>query len=649
MRSLSAAAAVLAAALVIGSVGDAAAQPSTASATRPRVCLVLSGGGARGAAHIGVLKVLEAYRVPIDCITGTSMGALVGAGYASGMTIAEMEKLTEQLTIDVLFRETPPRQEWTPRRKQEDATNLFRPQIGIGDDGSVRLAKGVVSGVRLEVVLREISRIKGDVEFDRLPIPFRAVATDLVTGKAKIFERGELASAMRASMSVPGVIAPAEFDGMMLVDGGLVNNLPVDVARSMGADVVIAVNLGTPLASREKITDVRSITGQMIAILTEQNVQQTLATLRPTDILILPELGDYSAGDFDNMEKTWPLGEAAARKVADRLAALSLPADQYAALRQRQTAPLVPDTRPVDVVAFTPMHRVNPEYAGALLGVRPGAPIDQDALDRSLLRLYGTGDFEHVSYRLIESPTRRILNVEAVEKSWGPNYLRFGLGLSSDFDGSAFFNLLGQYRRTWLNANGGEWRTDVALGRNNSIVSELYQPLDARQRFFVAPRVELESNYLGVWLGDTRISEYSLPTAIAGVDAGANLGHLGEVRLGLYGGITKPDLNNGVPLTADERTTTVVGVRLRAYVDQIDNRSFPRKGYAAGLELLKGLEALGSDVGYDRWDASAMFAFASGPHSLSLLARGAGPISGDAGPLYVSVPWGGFLQQSGYS
>ena len=572
------------------------------------VCLVLSGGGARGAAHIGVIRVLEEYRVPIDCITGTSMGSLVGAGYASGMTVPEMEKLTEKITFDLLFKEVPPRRELTIRRKQDELRlNLFSPEIGVNDRGDVGFAKGVVSGVQLETVLRELSRIKGYIEFDKLPIPFRAVATDLVTGKPKIFDRGDLALAMRASMSVPGIIAPAEFDDMMLVDGGLVNNLPVDVARSMGADVVIAVNLGTPLAKREDIKNVLGITGQMIGILTEQNVQQTLATLKSTDILILPELGNYSAGDFDNMRSTFAIGEAAARKVADRLAALSLPADRYAQFQSQRTKTIVATTRPVDEIRFEPRpKRVNPEFMATLIESKAGEPFDQATLDADLLRLYGTRDFEHVSYRLLETPAKQILNIQGVEKSWGPNFLRFGLGLSSDFSGNAFFNLQAQYRRTWINSYGGEWYNDVALGRNTAWYSEFYQPLDARQRFFVAPYLDLERRFLDVFVGDTPTSEYSLPTAIAGLDFGTQFTRYGEVRARPLR--RRDQAQAQFRQCADRRRA----VRRRspacacAATSTSSTASTSRRtGGPATSRWSRGIEALGSDFDYDRWEGVA--------------------------------------------
>ncbi|HUN70492.1 MAG TPA: patatin-like phospholipase family protein, partial [Burkholderiales bacterium] len=323
------------------------APETTVPPARPKICLVLSGGGARGAAHVGVLKVLEELRVPIHCIAGTSMGSLVGAGYATGTSVAEMEKITAKITTEELFKEDPPRAERSMRRKFDDYRPYFGPEIGIGKKG-LGLPKGVVTGVQLETYLRQLSKVKGYYNFDRLPIPFRAVATDLVTGKAVVFKEGEIADVMRASMSVPGAVAPAEFNGMLLVDGMLTSNLPVETARAMGADVVIAVNVGTPLLKREELTSILGVVGQMLSILTEQNVQASLASLKPTDVLITPDLADFSTGDFDHLEKIIPKGEAAAREMADRLRQYSVPAAEYAALRERQTVAVLPDTRPVD-------------------------------------------------------------------------------------------------------------------------------------------------------------------------------------------------------------------------------------------------------------------------------------------------------------
>lgn len=616
---------------------------------RPKVCVVLSGGGARGAAHVGVLKVLEEYRVPVDCIAGTSMGSLVGAAYATGTTVTEMEQIIRGISTELLFKEDPPRKERAMRRKEDDYRILFSPEIGL-EGGKLEFIKGLVSGVQLETVLRRLSKAKGEYQFDQLPIPFRAVATDLVTGKAVVFREGELANVMRASMSVPGAVAPAEFKGMLLVDGMLTSNLPVQAAREMGADIIIAVNVGTPLLKRSELSGIFGVTEQMISILAEQNVQASLALLKPSDILISPELGAFSTADFDHLPKIAPLGETAARKLADRLQRLSIPEKEYAALRQRQRVALVPDLRPVDEIRFEDLHRVNPDTARASLETRPHRPIDQQTLDKDMRRLYGTGDFEHVNYHFLEEPGRRVLAVDAVEKSWGPNYLRFGLGLTSDFTGDAFFNLLASYRKTWLNSLGAEWRTDVQLGRTSSLNSEFYQPLETEGTYFVAPRLAFERRTSDLYRDDDRVATYQLTSAQLGLDLGRQLSRYGELRFGILGGQLKPKLDTGPEfLSPGPSQIAQRGVAARLVLDQLDSVDFPRSGWRAGLRLYKSSSALGADSAYTKWDADGNGAISFGEHSLNLGFKVGGRLGADPLPRYDQFQWGGFLQQSGYA
>ena len=622
---------------------DASAEPP-----RPKICLVLSGGGARGAAHVGVLKVLEEYRVPIDCIIGTSMGSLVGAAYATGTTLPEMEAIIAGISTELLFKEEPPRQQQNMRRKQDDYTILFGPEIGVGK--KVTIGKGLVTGVQLETVLRRLSKTKGYHHFDALPIPFRAVATDLVTGKPVVFADGELANVMRASMSVPGAVAPAEFDGMMLVDGMLTSNLPVETAQAMGADIIIAVNVGTPLLKREQLTGILGVSSQMLSILTEQNVQRSLAAMKPTDVLITPELGEYSTGDFDSLPKIVPLGEEAARKMADRLAQLSLPATQYAALRRRQTVAVAPDTRPVDEIRFENLHRVNPETAQSVMRTKAGQPIDQEVLDQDLLRLYGTGDFEHVNYRYLEEPARRVLAVDAVEKSWGPDYLRFGLGLSTDFSGNAYFNLLTSYRRTWLNSLGAEWRTDFQVGHTSSIITEFYQPVNVEGSLFVAPYLSAQRRQAVLYRDDDLVARYDIMDLRGGVDIGAQFYRFGELRLGVLGGTLKPKLDTGPELLSPGASDIQQGaLRLRLILDQMDSINFPRSGWRTELSVFDSRDELGAEDTYTKWDASASAAYSLGNHTFNFGFKAGDKIGSDPLPRYDQFQWGGFLQQSGYS
>jgi NTE family protein len=641
--------------LILVAVGSLAQSPPAAPAAgesdgkRPRICLVLSGGGARGAAHVGVLKVLEELRVPVDCITGTSMGSIVGGAYASGIPIDDMEKTLASMSTQLLFRDLPPREERAVRLKRDDATNLAPVEIGLRG-GEILLPKGAVSGVQLESVLRRLSKVRGFQRFDELPVPFRAVATDLVTGRPVVLSQGELPSAMRASMSVPGVIEPLRLDSRLLVDGGLTNNLPVDVARAMGADIVIAVNLGTPLLKAESLNSILGVTGQMVNILTEQNVQASLASLRPTDVLIVPQLGDFSATDFDHLSATVPIGEAAARAVADQLAKLSVSPAEYAAWQRHRLGGTIAALPPVDEVRFGKLEHVNPDIARAVLQTQTGSPIDEQTLDRDMRRLYGTGDFEHVSYQLLEEPGKRILSVDAVEKAWGPNYVRLGLGLSTDFRGDAFFNLLASYRMTWLNRLGGEWRTDVQFGRTNRISSEFYQPVTPSQTFFVVPSVSYERRTTDIFQANQRIARYEIREGRVALEAGVQVAKYGELRLGLQHVDPRTSLDTGPaflePPAGDSKSYQEIS--LRGLVDQLDNLNFPRAGYAASFDLHSSLTALGSDAAFTRGEVTGTFVRSFGEHTFNGSVKFGGRLGGDRLPGSELFQWGGLLQQSGY-
>lgn len=629
--------------VLCGSLAIAHAQP------RPRIGLVLSGGGARGAAHIGVLKVLEELRVPIDCIAGTSMGSIVGGAYASGMTVEQMERAIGAINSAGLFREQPPRAEQLMRRKLDDRENFIGPEFGLTLDG-LGLPKGAVSGVALEAVLRNLSsRARGERSFDELPIPYRAVATDIESGKMVVLSRGDLAASMRASMSVPGAIAPAEINGRLLVDGGLVRNLPIDIARDLCADIVIAVNLGTPLLRRGQITSAFSVTAQMLNILTEQNVQSSLASLRPEDILIAPELGDFSAGDFDNLKQTVPIGEKAARRMTERLVALALDPASYAARYEARTGERQRSSTALTEIRFEGLSRVNDRVLADMMNTRVGEPIDQTTLDRDLRLMFGRGDFERVDYRVDDDAGRRTLVIRPVEKEHGPNYARFGLTLSTDLYGDAWFNLSASARKTWINALGGEWRVDAQLGRFSLIATEFNQPLTTAQDFFVSPRVDFDRRIFDVYNGDDRRARFSVKSARAGVDVGSLLGKYGDVRVGVYRGHLEYELDTGPELLVPTRLSFPQGGwRLKARADQLDSLSFPRRGFAGQLEVLGSRTSMAAFDSYTKWDFNWLSAFSLSRHTLSAGLRLAGVLGGSPLPDYDPIIHGGFLQQSGF-
>jgi NTE family protein len=640
----SAAAAALLAACC--SVLAAETEPAAGTAKTPRIGLALSGGGARGIAHVGVLKVLEELRVPIHCVTGTSMGAIVGATFAAGRSPAEMEKLVLAADWDAIFRDQPPRKEIALRRKIDDYKTLFAPELGVTDDG-LALPKGVIAGVSIESFFRALAMPAfGITDFRKLPIPFRAMATDIETGESVVLERGSIAQAMRASMSVPGAIAPVEIDGRLLVDGGIANNLPIDEARKLCADVVIAVNISTPPLTRSEITSALTVVGQLINFLGKQTVDDQLKRMRSQDVVIAPDLGDISAGKFDRSAEAIAVGEKAARAMADSLRRYSLPEAQYAALRATQIAE-GKGLGTVDEIRVEGLKRTNPEVLRALIESKPGEPLSEEQLGADLRRIYGRRDFESISYQLEGGDAGpRALLIEPKEKSWGPDYLRFGLGLASDFQRDNQFNLLFQYRRTWLNRLGGEWLTEVQIGQDTHLFSEFFQPLHEAGRWFVAPHFDIGERSRGVFAGDDKLADYRVRFGQVGFDGGAVLGTWGHVRLGPVWSRIDASVDTGSPLLPSVEETSA-GMRAALFVDQTDRAFFPAHGFAAAASAYAAIESFGSAVSYRRLEGLVRAARSWGPHTFYASAGGGTDLGSDM-PAYDSFMLGGPLRLSGY-
>lgn len=641
--------AVIAGAILFASCGwplpVAQAADAAAGAKPPRIGLALSGGGARGIAHIGVIKVLEELRVPVHCVTGTSMGAIVAGTYAAGVPVEQMESKVLKANWDEIFRDKPPRAEIASRRKIDDYKTLFAPEFGV-KDGGLALPKGVISGVAIEAFFRELAGPAiGASDFTKLPIPYRAVAADIETGEAVVLDHGSVAQAMRASMSVPGGMAPVEINGRLLVDGGIANNLPIDEARKLCADVIIAVNISTPPLKREEITSALSVSLQLVNFLGKQTVERQIASLTDRDVLIAPELGNITAGSFSRAADAIKIGEDAARKMAASLTRYSLPPEQYAALRERQVV-----TRAamgtVDEIRFEGLQRTSPEVLRHLVESKPGEPLTEEQVSADLRRIYGRGDFERVDYRVDQGPAGRVLVIEPKEKDWGPDYLRFGLGLATDFQGENIFNILVQYRRTWLNRLGGELLTEGQIGQNSYLTAEFLQPFQARGQYFVAPYVRIAQSTRGVFFGENRIAEYEARERRLGLDLGATLGTRGEARLGAVWRKVNASVDTGSPVLPDIRETTA-GPRALLFLDQHDQAWFPRNGFRVVGSLYSAEESFGSERSYRRIETTASYATSFGPHTLNI-AGSIGDNLGSTMPIYETFTLGGPLRLSGY-
>jgi NTE family protein len=611
---------------------------------RPRIALALSGGGARGSAHIGVLEVLEDLRVPVDCIAGTSAGSIIGGLYAAGLSPEEIHAVFNSIDWDKAFSDRPSRRTRSFRRKVDDATFLPNLEFGVRN-GALQLPRGVVAGQNISTALKTAAlRATFVREFDDLRIPFRAVTTDITTGEMVVIDEGDLARAMRASMSVPGIFAPVEVSGRLLVDGGLVRNVPVDVARAMGADVVIAVNTGTPLATRDELADIVGLSVQVINVLTQQNVDRSLAELGPQDVLLEPALDDIDATEFSQTDAAVERGRRATRGVDARLQRLALSKDQYERWRATQRQGSAPPPV-VDFIEIVGHERVPEALIAAKVYTRTGEPLHLPRLYGDVERIFALDDFEQVFFDLVERDGRTGVVIRVREKAWGPNYLKFGLKIADDFEGGSRFTLLGHHLLTNVNDHGAEWRVDAALGETRLIGTEFRHPLTLNDDWFVAADARYESELFELYSGEDRVADFRRQVAVAGVDLGREISTFGEVRLGWRSGHGQADRRIG-PTALFPPGEHFGQLRFDVRIDQLDDPYFPTDGYYARLSGQWNRERFGAHDEWERYRFAAGGAFTFGKQTWVLEGE-AGDSSGGGLPLWEQFTLGGFLSLSG--
>jgi NTE family protein len=619
------------------------------SSSRPRIGLVLSGGGARGAAHVGVLKVLEENRIPVDLIVGTSMGSIVGGLYASGLSPEIMEAKLNEIDWEDLFSDRPPRENISFRRKEDDRLNLFPLEIGVKTKGFV-FPSGFIAGQKLGFVLRSmLLHTTGIERFDDLPIPYRAVAADIATGETVVLDHGDLARAIRASMSVPGVFATVRIDGKTLVDGGIARNLPVDVAKALGVDRIIAVDISTPLEKLEgKEVSVFGVLGQTLSLLTAANVQEQIKLLGKQDLLITPDLKDIQTSDFAKVDQAIKQGEVVARKSVAALKAFSVSEEAFKKYLQKQRIEKDRLLKPVqiDSVKVTGLSRVNPKQVTRRIKTQAGKPLNLEGLSDDLERISELGEFEQIDFVLVPDREKTHLVIDAHEKPWGPTILRFGLTLQADLEGNGSFNFLADLTRTQINRLGAELKIQASVGDNNLIFTEFYQPLDYGGFLFMAPRVEYEQNNQGATLDDDSRVEFKGRRFDSAFDLGLQLKNYAELRFGIRQGTLNADIVFGSEVPESSLDVTVGGLEVRLTYDRLNNANFPRSGSFIRGDLFLSRADLNADDTYDRLDVHANKALSFGRHTLIGSARYSTSLGSDI-PFYDEFKLGGFLNLSG--
>jgi NTE family protein len=600
--------ALLAALLLAAAAAAAPAggqDPDAELQQRPRIGLVLGGGGARGGAHIGVLEVLDELRVPVDCIAGTSMGALVGATFASGATAAEIDEAVTAINWAATLGTEGQRELRPLQRKLAGITYSNNIEFRLSR-GRLRSDAGLLPTQRVEQLLRQlVGEARGVSAFDDLPIPYRAVATNMATGEMVVLGDGDLTRAMRASMAVPGAFSPVLLDEQVLADGGMTRNLPVDVARMLCADVVIAVALRAPAPEAEELESLFGLAGRSIEAMIRANEQQQLATLGEHDVAILVPVGEIGSAQFERVPETIPLGREAARDASPALARYSLSEADYRQWRASvfRTAP-----SPVKVseLRFRPLRHASPGYLASRLRTQPGSLVDLAEIEADMSRLFASGDFLRVDYQLLPAADGgQVVEIDAVEKPGGSNFLRFDLGLGASTGGDALFALRADHRREWMNARGGQWRNSLQLGQFSELESALYQPLDVPQRIYLEPALRVRRSLEDVYDDGQRRARYEVIEANARLEGGVNIGNHARLRTGLRWGIAEADVDiGGAELPEFERTREAALVAGAVY-DTRDTAFLPTRGTYAQLEYTRASSALGGEVRYDSLEAVA--------------------------------------------
>ncbi|WP_413641465.1 patatin-like phospholipase family protein [Oceanisphaera sp. IT1-181] len=563
---------------------------------RPKIALVLSGGGAKGAAHIGVIKVLEELRIPIDIVTGTSMGAYIAGMYALGLDADELEAQVLALDWNQGYQDKVGRDELSLRRKRQNDEFLLRTDIGINTDWKLSLPGGFFQGQGMGALLRQSTlNLPGLQSFDDLPIPYRAVATNMETVTPVILKEGHLATVMQASMSVPGVLQPVEINGQLLADGGVVNNMPVDVALELGADIIIAVDIGDAMLSREQLDGALAMVSQLTNYLTRSSTQRQIDQLTPQDVLLTPNIDGIGLGDFQLMPEAITRGAQATRAMQSKLQPLALNEADYFAYQSnkldRRAQLQRSDAVYLDRVEVSNDSKLSEKTIRDVLGLVPGQFHQSQELEEGVRRLYALDAFERVSYRIEEQAGEQVLTVKTNEKGWGPGFVDLKFALEDDFSDRANYEIGAQFRRTNINTLGGEWLVETTFGSNKLLASEIYTPIvsdydafwklrgqyekKSRQFYFDVddPQYELFRPLTSL---DTDYTTWSLNTEL-----GYNLQPWRELALGVQGLVGDIEARN-VEQNLDVGS---VGPYLRLSHDTLDNVFFPTQGTALEVKL----------------------------------------------------------------
>ncbi len=582
-------------------------------ADRPKIALVLSGGGARGGAHVGVLKVLEENRIPIDMVIGTSMGSFVGGLYVAGMTPDAIKEMLVETDWKRYITTDYDRQDIPMRQKNIDYLYPGRLGLGVNAKGNLVLPTGVLNRQPMLLKFMELTQNVEDVtDFDKFSIPYRAIATNIENGDAVILKSGSLSKAIYASSSIPGGFQPIEIDGVSLVDGGVSDNFPIQVAKDMGADIIIAVDVSENFSKDLDVNSYFVVMGQLVNILMRKNANESIKKLNKDDILLTPNLDGFSGLDADKYPDIIQRGVDVATAKLPQLRKLSVSEQEYKAWQKKHRVKHRYIQPVIDKIEIENPTYFSNESIKNRVHQKEHEPLNLTQLRADLLHIYNMMLFDSVDYRLEERDGKNILIITTTP-SWNSlGEVRFAIGIEDDFVGHSAYSLKMGYTMYGLNGYGGEWRSDFEIGRYKKAATEWFQPLDSMQRYYIRPSLTYDSvtdiypnDIYGMDLGNQELfSSRGGASFVFGAHVTTNYEF--EIGVSIFDDrVEIPVLKElpaptGYPQLGSEYKYKALPIFASLRVDNLDNVYFPKVGMRSELRWTKEMHQWGSDYDYEQ-------------------------------------------------
>lgn len=608
---------------------------------RPKVALVLSGGGARGGVHVGVLKILEQNKIPVDMIVGTSMGSFVGGLYASGKTPYEIENILVDTDWHEYIRTDYNRRDIPMKRKQIE--HYFQGRLGIGIDAKDNFVLPTGVFKRQSLLLKFLKESDGAEyinNFDDLSIPFRAIATNIKNGKPVILKSGSLGRAMYASSAIPGAFQPLKIDGMYLVDGGVSKNLPISIAKDMGADIVIAVDASEGFDKNLDVNSYLVIMNQLVNILMRKNADDDISLLTSDDVLITPSLEGITGLDVEKYPEIIKLGEKFAIEKLPEYEHLAISEDDYITYLQNHRYEKEYKKAYIDEIIIKNDTYISDDAIRDRLYVKVGDTLDECVLRKNMLHIYNMMLFDSVEYELKTENSKNIVIIKTTPSSDNHGEIRFALGFEDDFSGGSSYSFKMGYRVYGINSYGGEINSDFEIGRKEQLRSEFYQPLDSLSRYYIRPNI-LYVNQIDKEDKDLDVERYG-----ASLSIGRHFfsDHELEFGVGLY-----KDVVESLKLQKSIKNFKSRPLYISFKSDNLDNLNFPNIGFKSEIKWLKESKDLAGEYDYEQLSLDMEKPISMDSHNITLYLKAAATFNAFSEVSLINkYTLGGLFNLSGY-